>query len=245
MNIFIRTTHLLRFLPILLLFGATLLTGCSGGKEGNGEDDVEEVAEESAANKSGEMLTSAAGDDYNPVITHTATLKTKLGNIVFELYGEDAPKTVANFVGLAKQDFYDGIVFHRVVPGFVIQGGDPKSKDTNLRDLWGQGGSSIFNGAEFEDELNPATPSYKRGYRRGVIAMANRGANTNTSQFFIMVGSTLPPQYTIFGYVREGMDVVDAIVANGSGTPPRNLPDNPIAIQDVTVTEYKAINLGK
>ena len=242
MNMYINTTRSLLALLVLLL-GTTLLVGCSGGKEGNGEDDVEAVSDETPETDkpSGEMLTSTAGDAYNPVITHTATLKTSLGNIVFELYGEDAPKTVANFVGLAKQDFYDGILFHRVVPGFVIQGGDPKSKDINLKSQWGQGGGSIYNNAQFEDELNKETPSYKRGYVRGTIAMANAGPNTNTSQFFIMVGSGLPPLYTIFGYVREGMDVVDAIVANGQGAP----PPNPIAIQDVTVTEYKAINLGQ
>lgn len=233
-----------RFLPLLLLLGTTLLTGCSGGKEGNGDDEAKAVAEEvpmAEDEPSGEMLTSAAPDNFKPVITHTATIVTSLGNITLELYGEDAPKTVANFVGLAKQDFYDGILFHRVVPGFVIQGGDPKSKDISLKSQWGQGGGSIYNNAQFEDELNKETPSYKRGYVRGTLAMANAGPNTNTSQFFIMVGSGLPPLYTIFGYVREGMDVVDAIVANGEGAP----PPNPIAITDVTVREYKAINLGE
>ncbi|MBP8975252.1 MAG: peptidylprolyl isomerase [Bacteroidetes bacterium] len=135
-----------------------------------------------------------------------ATLETTKGNIELELYPTDAPKAVENFVGLAEQGYYNGVLFHRICKGFVIQTGD----STGL----GTGGRSIY-GKEFEDELNPNAPSFREGYRRGTVAMANRGPNTNTSQFFILVQDApwMPKQYTIFGKVIKGMEVVDAIEA--------------------------------
>lgn len=133
-----------------------------------------------------------------------AAIHTEKGDIVIQLYGQDAPKTVTNFATLAKKGYYDGLTFHRVEPGFVIQGGDPNGDGT--------GGRSIY-GDVFEDELNPNTPSYQAGYKEGVVAMANRGPNTNGSQFFIMLAdnTTLPKNYTIFGKVISGMDVVKKI----------------------------------
>jgi len=132
-------------------------------------------------------------------------IETTKGNIELELFESDAPKTVANFAGLAEQGYYNGIIFHRISKGFVIQGGDSTGT--------GRGGKSIY-GKEFEDELNPSTPSYKEGYKRGTVAMANRGPNTNTSQFFIMLKNVpMPKNYTIFGKVTKGMDVVDSIAA--------------------------------
>ena len=133
-----------------------------------------------------------------------AVIVTTLGTIEAELYEKDAPKTVANFEGLAKQGYYDGIIFHRVVPGFVIQGGDSTGT--------GAGGRSIY-GKEFADELNPETKSYQEGYKKGVLAMANRGPNTNTSQFFILLADQawMPKNYTIFGKVVKGMDIVEKI----------------------------------
>lgn len=123
------------------------------------------------------------------------TIETAKGNIEFELYPEDAPKTVSNFVYLAEEGYYDGLTFHRVEPGFVIQGGDP--------DGVGTGGP----GYKFEDE--PVTKKYDEG----IVAMANSGPDTNGSQFFIMLADneTLPPDYTIFGKVTSGMDVVKQI----------------------------------
>lgn len=172
-----------------------------------------------------------------PVVTHVALIKTSLGDIEVELYGKDAPLTVANFVGLAEQDFYNGILFHRVVPGFVVQAGDPQTKDPSKKDRWGRGGSSIYDGKEFEDELDTAAPSSKRGYQEGVLAMANRGPNTNTSQFFIISGSraaSLPFKYTIFGMVRKGMDVVKAM----EKAPLQNsVPKEPIKIISISVSE--------
>ena len=133
------------------------------------------------------------------------TIHTAKGDIVLDLYPNDAPKTVQNFATLAKKGYYNGLTFHRVEPGFVIQGGDPNGN--------GSGGYSIF-GPTFADELNPDTESYKAGYQEGVLAMANRGPNTNGSQFFIMLAdnTTLPHSYTIFGKVKTGMDVVKQIV---------------------------------
>ncbi len=139
-------------------------------------------------------------------------IETSMGTIEVELYRADAPKTVENFVRLANQRFFDGVRFHRVVPGFVIQTGDDKSKDLKLMAQWGTGGKSIY-GKEFEDELNQGSASYKEGYKKGVLAMANHGPNTNSSQFFIMLddNTTLPRSYTIFGKVTKGIDVVERI----------------------------------
>lgn len=131
-------------------------------------------------------------------------LSTTKGDIVFELYPDTAPLAVSNFVYLTQQGFYNNLMFHRREEGFVIQGGDPLSKNLQpgARGL-GTGGP----GYRFADELKD---SYR--YERGVVAMANSGANTNGSQFFIMLSDyPLPKSYTIFGRVVEGMDVVDAI----------------------------------
>jgi cyclophilin family peptidyl-prolyl cis-trans isomerase len=138
--------------------------------------------------------------------TMNITIETTKGNIEAELYETDAPKTVANFTGLAEQGYYNGIIFHRISKGFVIQGGDSTGT--------GSGGRSIY-GKEFADELNPDAPSYQEGYTRGTIAMANRGPNTNTSQFFIILKDApwMPKHYTIFGKVTKGMNVVDSIAA--------------------------------
>lgn len=147
-----------------------------------------------------------AGDPttFEKVSATKATIKTKKGDILLELYPQDAPKTVTNFATLAKNGFYNQLTFHRVEPGFVIQGGDPNGNGT--------GGTSVY-GPEFEDELNQESESYKAGYKEGVLAMANRGPNTNSSQFFIMLADNdgLPKNYTIFGRVTAGMDVVKNI----------------------------------
>jgi len=154
------------------------------------------------------------------------TIGTTLGNIVFETYDADAPLAVENFVKLAEKGFYDNVIFHRVIKGFMIQGGDPTGT--------GSGGP----GYSFQDELNPNAESYKRGYKRGVVAMANAGANTNGSQFFIMLqDNPLPNNYTIFGKVVSGQDVVDAI--GNLETGPNDRPLNPPYIKDVRVEARK------
>lgn len=182
--------------------------------------------------------TAAAQD---PRVTHKATVVTSAGTIEIELYGKDAPKTVENFVALASKNFYNGILFHRVITGMVIQGGDPLTRDATRRDQWGTGGESSF-GAPFADELNPGAPSYQRGYVQGTVAMANRGPNTNTSQFFIMLtdNNSLPhkleKRYTIFGRVTRGLDVVQKIGQGAVADKQRGIPVSPISITSVTVT---------
>jgi len=156
------------------------------------------------------------GEDKKSKMEHVkeiGVIETSMGTLEVEFYRNDAPKTVENFVRLAEErKYFDGMRFHRVSKNFVIQAGDVKSKDTNKVSEWGTGGQSIW-GKEFADELNPNAPSFKEGYKKGVLAMANRGPNTNTSQFFVMLrdNTSLPKNYTIFGKVVKGMDVVDAI----------------------------------
>ena len=150
---------------------------------------------------------------------HKITLSTSMGDMVFETYDEDAPKAVENFITLAEKKYYDGLTFHRVIKGFMIQGGDPNCTSARSSGLCGTGGP----GYRFEDELNPLTPSYEEGYKKGVVAMANAGPNTNGSQFFIMLADNpLPHNYTIFGKVVSGQDVVDKIgsVKTGAGDRP-------------------------
>jgi len=136
----------------------------------------------------------------------TAEIQTNKGTIKFELLEQDAPKTTENFRLLAEKGYYDGVIFHRVIKGFMIQGGDPTGT--------GRGGQSAWGG-RFSDEINPSSEVYRRGYKPGTVAMANAGPNTNGSQFFIMhVDYGLPPSYTIFGRVTEGQDVVNAIASS-------------------------------
>ena len=137
-----------------------------------------------------------------PVI---AVLETEKGTIEIELLPGAAPKTVENFRLLAERGYYNGLTFHRIVKGFMIQSGDPRGD--------GRGGESAWGGT-FDDEIQRESPLYERGlgYRRGVVAMANRGPNTNTSQFFILhQDHPMAPAYTIFGRVKSGMEVVDAL----------------------------------
>jgi cyclophilin family peptidyl-prolyl cis-trans isomerase len=135
-----------------------------------------------------------------------AEIETSKGMMEVELYHADAPKTVENFVGLAGQGYYNGLVFHRISKGFVIQTGDSTGT--------GAGGRSIY-GKEFADEFDPNSPSFQAGYQRGVMAMANRGPNTNLSQFFIVLQDApwLQKNYTIFGKVVKGMETADSIAA--------------------------------
>lgn len=169
----------------------------------------------SALSLNAQTTKSKTTDEKKPAMTQPkefATIETSMGTFEIELYRNDAPKTVDNFVKLAEKKYFDGMRFHRVSKGFVIQTGDDKSKDTTKVTQWGTGGQSIY-GKQFEDELNPSAPSYKEGYKKGVVAMANRGPNTNTSQFFVMLrdNTSLPKNYTIFGKVIKGIETVDRI----------------------------------
>jgi cyclophilin family peptidyl-prolyl cis-trans isomerase len=149
-----------------------------------------------------------------------ATMTTSEGEIVLELFDDDAPKTVENFRKLAADGFYDGLIFHRVIRGFMLQGGCPEGTGT--------GGP----GYKFDDEINSHL------IVRGALAMANAGPNTNGSQFFIVTAdecSWLDGKHTVFGRVTEGMDVVDAIDA--IETDGRDRPATPVGIERVVVAE--------
>jgi cyclophilin family peptidyl-prolyl cis-trans isomerase len=142
-----------------------------------------------------------------------ATMQTNAGTIGLELFDEDAPKTVANFKKLAGEGFYDGLIFHRVIKDFMIQGGCPQGTGT--------GGP----GYEFEDEIN------EHKIVRGALAMANAGPNTNGSQFFLVTTEAAPwldGKHTVFGRVTDGMDVVDAIEATETGAGDRPVSDQRI-----------------
>lgn len=180
----------------------------------------------------GAAAQSIVSPQGKPEITHKALLKTSMGDILLGLHGKDAPKTVENFLGLAQSGYYDSTLFHRIVPDFVIQGGDPTTRDTTKVKSWGRGGKSIWGG-KFEDELNPETPSYRLGYEEGVLAMANSGPNTNGSQFFICLENLdLAKNYTMFGKVLEGMDVVLKI-AGTELLPNTSLPATAVMIISV------------
>lgn len=161
--------------------------------------------------------------------TYKVKMETNKGNIELELNTNIAPKTVENFLKLTNEGFYNGIKFHRVIKDFMIQAGDPQTKDDNLVNAWGTGGP----GYKFADEItDPAT--YQAGYKRGILAMANSGPNTNGSQFFIMHKDVaLPPNYTIFGRVISGIETVDTI-ANVKTTGP-DRPVEAVVINKITV----------
>jgi len=160
----------------------------------------------------------------------SVTIATEIGDIEVDLFDEGAPKAAQNFIDLAKKGFFDDVIFHRCIPGFVIQGGDGEfGKKSSLNaGRVGTGGP----GYKFADE--PVVGDYGRG----TLAMANAGPNTNGSQFFICtddLSGRLPKNYTIFGQVTKGMDVVDRIVSAPRNA--RDLPDSPVAMTSVTVHE--------
>lgn len=157
----------------------------------------------------------------------TAVIETNKGTIKVELLEQDAPKTTENFRLLAERNYYDGVIFHRVIKNFMIQGGDPLGE--------GYGGESAWGG-RFDDEIDRSSPLYAGVYEKGTVAMANAGPNTNGSQFFIMhIDYPLPPSYTKFGRVIEGQDVVDAIAE--VATNPNDKPLEPVVMNRVYVEE--------
>jgi peptidyl-prolyl cis-trans isomerase B (cyclophilin B) len=190
---------------LIPLFALALLIGCTKKSADNTElppstSSNAAMVDEQPLGFDGQMLQG----------THRVVMKTSKGDITIDLDANKAPKAVTNFVVLANMGYYDGLTFHRVIPGFMIQGGDPNGNGT--------GGASIY-GETFEDESN------NEKMVRGVIAMANRGPNTNGSQFFIVTAEETPwlqGRHTIFGKVVEGMDVVDKI-----SNVPRNGQDMP------------------
>ena len=197
---------------LIPLFALALLIGCKQTPQSNnlptGSMPTSNVGTKTPPTFDGQLLTS----------THTVILKTSKGDITVELDANKAPKTVTNFVMLAKTGYYNGLTFHRVIPDFMIQGGDPNGNGT--------GGESIY-GETFEDEPNDLPMV------RGALAMANRGPNTNGSQFFIVQAAETPwlqGRHTVFGRVTTGMDIVDAIV-----NVPKDQNDAPIAAVTYTV----------
>jgi cyclophilin family peptidyl-prolyl cis-trans isomerase len=149
---------------------------------------------------------------------YSATIDTSAGQMTADLFVTDAPQAVNNFVFLARDGFYDGVIFHRVIPGFMIQGGDPTGT--------GRGGP----GYRFNDE------PVSRRYERGILAMANAGPNTNGSQFFVMHADYgLPPNYTVFGKLTSGEDTLDKIATAPTGAQDR--PNQPVTINKVTISE--------
>jgi cyclophilin family peptidyl-prolyl cis-trans isomerase len=160
-----------------------------------------------------------------------ATIDTDKGVIEIELYDKGAPKATANFVELARKGYFDGVIFHRIVPGFVIQGGDGQYGHIDRLEVGalGTGGP----GYKFADE------PFEGDYVRGAVAMANAGPNTNGSQFFICLedlsGGKLPKKYTLFGQVTTGLDVVDAIAASKRDS--RDRPIEPTAMRTVKIED--------
>lgn len=162
------------------------------------------------------------------IMNTNATLHTNKGDIILELFDNATPNTVANFTKLAKEGFYDGTKFHRVIPEFMIQGGDPLSKDDTAQASWGTGNP----GYKFADEICATNKN-----NAGTIAMANSGPNTNGSQFFINVkdNNFLDTKHTVFGRVVSGMDVVQII--EGVPTSANDRPIEAVVVESVTVTQ--------
>ena len=172
------------------------------------------------------IFTSDGGN--NITMTKNIILKTSMGDVSIELYTEKAPTTVTNFVKLASEDFYDGTKFHRVIKGFMIQGGDPLTKDDDKMAVWGTGDP----GYKFEDEIHTANRN-----DIGTLAMANSGPNTNGSQFFINVSANnfLDTKHTVFGKVTGGMDIVALIEGVATEGPDR--PVEAVVIEDIVLVD--------
>ena len=184
-----------------------------------------------ASSDTGGEKTSTAGEDTiapgtSPAAKTGAIVKTNFGEIEIVFFGKDAPKTVENFQRLAESGFYTGMRFHRVIKDFMIQGGDPLSKDDALKQSWGTGGP----GYAFADEIN------FHKVIRGALAMANAGPDTNGSQFFIVTAEAAPwldGLHTVFGKVVRGMDVVEEIERVETGE--RDVPKNAVVIEKVVL----------
>lgn len=210
-------------LGVLALATPLVLAGCGSEEStpaaGSGGGDSTTAAETSSGDAAVECPPAEGTEErttsfesappmcLTPGVDYTAVINTDAGTVTVDLLEDKAPETVNNFVFLARNHYYDGITFHRVIPGFMIQGGDP------------QGTGSGGPGYQFPDEL-PAAGEYEIGS----VAMANAGPDTNGSQFFIVTGDagvSLPPDYSLFGAVTEGMETVTAIETDGSaqGTP--------------------------
>jgi cyclophilin family peptidyl-prolyl cis-trans isomerase len=209
---------IMRKILIMLLISTVLFTACGKPAGGTNSSPTSGTLKQWSTPPAMQIDTSK---------TYFATVDTTLGTFKIQLFANEAPQTVNNFVFLSQQGFYDGVIFHRIIKTFMIQTGDPTGTGT--------GGP----GYEFADELPP-----KHSYDPGIVAMANAGPNTNGSQFFICTGSDAEslnnyPNYTQFGKVVDGMDVVQKIAAVpvGPGNPGENSrPVNPPVINRISIT---------
>ena len=194
-----------------------------------GSNEVEEITETTIQDNKGEstmsdekVYASMPEMSIDQSKSYTAVIQTSMGDLTVEFFSDTAPVTVNNFISLSNDGYYDNIIFHRVISGFMIQGGDPSGT--------GHGEYGKFPGYTFEDELNNQQP-----YEKGILAMANAGPNTNGSQFFIMhVDYPLPYQYTIFGKVTDGLDVIDTIASVQTAEGDKPVED--VVILGVTVS---------
>ena len=203
-----------------------LISFCSSGNEEITEEAEEQI--DTTTTTIGEEMSDKIYDkqpemNINTDSNYIAVIKTNLGDMTVEFFTDEAPITVNNFISLSKDGYYDNVIFHRVISGFMIQGGDPSGT--------GHGDYGKYPGYKFDDELNNQRP-----YEKGILAMANAGPNTNGSQFFIMhVDYPLPYSYTIFGQVVDGFDVIDKIAS--VETDSADKPSTDIVISTVEITE--------
>lgn len=209
-------------IPAAFLIGALVLISTRGGDDDEPAATTPTTSQgQPCAAPNQQMFPKPPEMQIDPAKKYTAAVDTNKGAFTIELDAKRAPKTVNSFVFLARQKYYDGVTFHRIIPGFVVQGGDP------------QGTGSGGPGYNFEDELPKAGE-----YRVGSVAMANSGPNTNGSQFFVITGDQgvqLPPNYSLFGQVTDGMDTVKKLEA--VGTPGQGTPKEAVCMRSVRITE--------
>lgn len=236
---FLKTRTLSMFVAYRVAVGGMiLLTGCTQppDKQQNVLEKIQPPAETLAAPV--ESLRRSV------VATDTVVVKTSMGSFSIELYGSDAPKTVENFLALVRRKVYNGTHVHRVAKNFIVQMGDPSSKDLRSKSEWGKGGETA-TGEPLPEELDKTLPSAQEGYRKGIVAMARKQVSSSgTSQFFICLdqASNLPYTSTIFGNVIEGIEVIEAMgavdVEPGPLGDADGIPKKPIRITSILAVKH-------